>query len=409
MLNQFRNDFPLLNHTKNDKPLIYFDNAATSQKPVSVIRAVEEYYQKHNANPYRGLYQLSVEATDAYEEARNITANFIHAKSPKEVIFTRNTTEALNLIAYSYGRSVLQAGDEILISISEHHSNILPWQQVAKEKGAVLSYLYLDKNGHILEEDIEKKITGRTKIVSISHVSNVLGTIHPIKKIIKKAHSIGAAVVIDTAQGIPHFPVDVKQLDVDFLAFSGHKMLAPMGIGVLYGKEELLNNMPPFLTGGEMIEYVYEQEATFAPLPNKFEAGTPNVGGAVGLAEAIKYLDQVGYETIQSIEEKLTAYALKELAKLPNIKIYGETTDGKDRSGVISFNVEGVHPHDTASILDADGIAIRAGHHCAQPLMKYMEVPATCRISFYFYNTIEEIDRFIHSLKKVRRWLGYGD
>ncbi len=409
MSNPFRKDFPILDSTFNNKPLVYLDNAATSQKPDSVIKAVEDYYRKQNANPYRGLYQLSVAATDAYEEARSITAEFINAKSSKEIIFTRNSTEALNLIAYSYGRSVLKAGDEIVIPISEHHSNILPWQQLVKEKGAVLSYLYLDKNGYLLEEDIENKITERTKIVSIAHVSNVLGTVYPIEKIIQKAHSVGAVVIVDTAQGIPHYPVDVKQWDVDFLVFSGHKMLAPMGIGVLYGKEELLDNMPPFLTGGEMIEYVYEQEATFAPLPNKFEAGTPNVGGAVGLAEAIRYINQVGYDTIQNIEEELRDHALKELSQIPDVVVYGETKAGRDRCGVISFNVEGVHPHDTSSILDADGIAIRAGHHCAQPLMNYMDVAATCRASFYFYNTIEDIDTFIHSLKKVRRWLGYGN
>ncbi len=409
MSNPFRNDFPLLNSTFHDKPLVYLDNAATSQKPESVIKAMENYYRNQNANPYRGLYQLSVEATDAYEEARNITAEFIHAESPREIIFTRNTTEALNLIAYSYGRPVLKAGDEIVLSISEHHSNIIPWQQAAKEKGAVLSYIYLDKNGNIPEEEIENKITEHTKIVTIAHVSNVLGTIQPIEKMIQKAHSVGAVVIVDAAQGIPHYPVDVKKWDVDFLVFSGHKMLAPMGIGVLYGKEALLNNMPPFFTGGEMIEYVYEQEATFAPLPNKFEAGTPNVGGAVGLAEAIKYINQAGYDNIQKIEEELTDYALKELAEIPEVTLYGETIGSKNRCGVISFNVEGVHPHDTASILDADGIAIRAGHHCAQPLMKYMDVPATCRISLYLYNTKEDIDIFIRSLKKVRRWLGDGN
>jgi cysteine desulfurase/selenocysteine lyase len=409
MHNQLRSDFPLLNNTYNGKPLIYLDNAATSQKPVSVLKAVEQYYKEENANPYRGLYQLSVKATDAYEEARTITAEFIHAASSKEIIFTRNTTEAINLIAYSYGRSVLQPGDEIVLSISEHHSNIVPWQQVAKEKGASISFLYIDPLGHIPEEEINKKITKQTKIVAVAHVSNVLGTIHPIKYIIEKAHSVGAVAVIDTAQGIPHYPVDVTELDADFLAFSGHKMLAPMGIGVLYGKEELLNQMPPFLTGGEMIEYVYEQEATFAALPNKFEAGTPNVGGAVGLSEAIKYMSKIGYQTIENIEEELTEYALNEMLKIPEIKIYGETKNSKTRCGVISFNIEGVHPHDTASILDADGVAIRAGHHCAQPLMKYLEVAATARISFNFYNTKEEIDIFADSLKKVRRWLGYGN
>ncbi|MFU0828230.1 MAG: Cysteine desulfurase [Lachnoclostridium sp.] len=409
MQNQYRDDFPVLNMEINNKPLIYFDNAATTQKPKSVIEAVEHYYREKNANPYRGLYQLSVDATEKYEEARKITADFIHADSPSEIIFTRNTTEALNLLAYSYGRFFLKEGDEIVISIAEHHSNIVPWQQLAKEKGILLTYLYLDKDGQISEEDIEKKITRRTKIVSVAHISNVLGTIHPIEKIIKKAHSVGAVAIIDGAQSVPHYPVDVKKLDADFLVFSGHKMLAPMGIGVLYGKKKLLEAMPPFLTGGEMIEYVYEKEASFAPLPNKFEAGTPNVGGAIGLGAAIKYINSIGYETIQKREEELTRYALAELAKVPGIQIYGQPNGTKSRSGVISFNLNGVHPHDTASILDADGIAIRAGHHCAQPLMRYLDVAATCRISFYFYNTIQEIDQFIESLKKVRRWLGLGN
>lgn len=409
MLDQFKNDFPLLNSEVNNKPLIYLDNAATTQKPNSVIQAMEEYYRKQNANPYRGLYQLSVDATDAYEDARKAVADFIHADSQSEIIFTRNTTEALNLLAYSYGRSAIKEGDEIVISIAEHHSNIVPWQQIVKEKRATLSYLYLDKKGNILEEDIENKITERTKIVSIAHVTNVLGTINPIEKIIKKAHSVGAVVIIDGAQSIPHYPVDVKKLDADFFVFSGHKMLGPMGIGVLYGKTKLLEAMPPFLTGGEMIEYVYEQEATFANLPNKFEAGTPNVGGAVGLMAAIDYINTIGYNVIQEREEELTRYALSEMAKVPAIVIYGETEATKSRSGVISFNLEGVHPHDTASILDTDGVAIRAGHHCAQPLMRYMDMAATCRISFYFYNTTQEIDLFIQSLKKVRRWLGFGN
>lgn len=409
MLDQFKSDFPLLNSEINNKPLIYLDNAATTQKPNSVIQAMEEYYRKQNANPYRGLYQLSVDATDAYEDARKAVADFIHADSQSEIIFTRNTTEALNLLAYSYGRSAIKEGDEIVISIAEHHSNIVPWQQLVKEKRATLSYLYLDKKGNILEEDIENKITERTKIVSIAHVTNVLGTINPIEKIIKKAHSVGAVVIIDGAQSIPHYPVDVKKLDADFFVFSGHKMLGPMGIGVLYGKTKLLEAMPPFLTGGEMIEYVYEQEATFANLPNKFEAGTPNVGGAVGLMAAIDYINTIGYNVIQEREEELTRYALSEMAKVPAIVIYGETEATKSRSGVISFNLEGVHPHDTASILDTDGVAIRAGHHCAQPLMRYMDMAATCRISFYFYNTTQEIDLFIQSLKKVRRWLGFGN
>jgi cysteine desulfurase / selenocysteine lyase len=409
MLNPYQDDFPILKINNNNKPLIYFDNAATTQKPYSVLNAMNEYYKSQNANPHRGLYDLSVKATKAYEDARELVADFIGAKKSSEVIFTRNATEALNLIAYSYGRMALQEGDEIVISIAEHHSNIIPWQQVAKEKGAILKYLYINELGHITDDEINSKINKNTKIVSVAHVSNVLGTINPIEKIIKKAHEFGAKVILDCAQSIPHIKINVSMLDVDFIAFSGHKMLAPMGIGVLYGKEDLLNRMPPFLTGGEMIEYVGEQESTFAPLPQKFEAGTPNVGGAVGLAEAIQYIKKVGYENISRIEDELTEHALNQMRKIPHIEIYGETDSKKDRCGVISFNVSDVHPHDTASILDTDGIAVRAGHHCAQPLMKYLNLAATCRISFYFYNTKNEIDIFIESLKKVRGWLYNGN
>lgn len=409
MLNPYRDDFPILKSTNKDKPLIYFDNAATTQKPISVINAVSKYYEEYNANPYRGLYEISEKATSAYEEARKYIAKFIHAKRSHEIIFTRNTTESLNLIAYSYGRMALKEGDEVVISIAEHHSNLIPWQQVTKEKKARLSYLYLDEFGHIKNEDIENKITSKTKIVSVGYVSNVLGTINPVERIIEKAHSVGAIVILDCAQSIPHFPLDVEKLNIDFAVFSGHKILGPMGIGVLYGREELLNAMPPFLTGGEMIDFVSEEDATFAPLPQKFEAGTPNVGGAIGLMEAIKYIEKVGYSTIGKIEEELTTYALEKMKEIPEVIIYGEPDGSKSRCGVISFNVKGVHPHDTSTILDADGIAIRAGHHCAQPLMKYMKVNATCRISLYFYNTKEEIDQFIESLKSVGRWLGLGN
>ncbi len=409
MLNLYKEDFPILLSLNRDKPLIYFDNAATTQKPNSVIKAVSNYYKAYNANPYRGLYEISEKATSAYEEARTYVSKFIHSHKSHEIIFTRNTTESINLIAYTYGKMLLKEKDEVVISIAEHHSNLLPWQQLTKEKNAILSYLYLDNHGHIPEEEIENKITSRTKIVALGYVSNVLGTVNPVERIIEKAHSVGAVVILDCAQSIPHFPLDVVKLDVDFAVFSGHKMLGPMGIGVLYGKEALLNKMPPFLTGGEMIDYVSEQEATFAPLPQKFEAGTPNVGGAIGLMEGIKYIEKVGYDTIKSIEEELTDYALKKMQEIPEIIIYGEPIASNSRCGVISFNVEGVHPHDTSSILDADGIAVRAGHHCAWPLMQYMKVNATCRISLYFYNTKEEIDSFIHSLKKVRRLLGLGN
>lgn len=409
MSNPYRKDFPLLNQKDRSKPLIYLDNAATTQKPEVVLRAVEEYYREYNANPYRGLYDISEKATEKYEEARRVTAEFIHAGDSTEVIFTRNATESLNLVAYSYGRSVINEGDEIVIPISEHHSNLLPWQQLAREKKAVLNYLYLDENGHLKEEELKARITEKTRIVAFAYVSNVLGTIYPVKEIIERAHSVGAVTVVDCAQSIPHYPLDVEALGVDFAVFSGHKMLGPMGIGVLYGKKALLESMPPFLTGGEMIDFVSEQEATFAPLPQKFEAGTPNVGGAIGLMEAITYIKETGYDKIQAIEEELTAYALDRLRELSYVTIYGEKYLKESRSGVISFNVEGVHPHDVSSLLDADGVCIRAGHHCAQPLMRYMGVAATCRASFYFYNTKEDIDAFIESLKKVRRWLGLGN
>lgn len=404
MLNKYKKDFPIL---EKDNSLVYLDNAATTQKPNSVINRMNEYYSAENANPHRGLYKLSVKATEVYEEGREEVTKFIHAKSSKEVIFTRNTTESLNLIAYSYGRKVIKEGDEIVISILEHHSNILPWQQLAKEKNAVLKYLYLDDELTISKEEIDNKITDKTKIVAISHVSNVLGILNPIEYVINKAHEVNAVVVLDCAQSIPHFEIDVTKLNADFIAFSGHKMLGPMGIGVLYGKEELLNAMPPFLTGGEMIEYVYEDESTFAPLPLKFEAGTPNVGGVVGLMEAIKYIKSVGYDEIGRIDEELTSYAIEEMSKLDDVIIYGSKK--AKRNGVISFNVKDVHPHDTSSILDGGDVAIRAGHHCAQPLMRYLDVNATCRASFYLYNTKEDVDNLIRNLKNVRRYLGIGN
>jgi cysteine desulfurase/selenocysteine lyase len=402
MLNEYKKDFPLLNEKMNGKPLIYLDNAATTHKPNCVINGIEEYYAKYNANPYRGVYDLSVKSTDLYENARQIVADFIGAKSSKQIIFTRNATEALNILAYSYGTSVIEKGDEIVLSISEHHSNIIPWQQVVKQKGGYLTYLNLDQNGHITNDEIDEKITKKTKIVSVAFVSNVLGTIHPVEKIIKKAHSVGAVVILDCAQSIPHYPIHVEKLDVDFIAFSGHKMLGPMGIGVLYGKESLLNEMPPFLTGGEMMKNVDKEKASFALIPLKFEAGTPNVEGAIGLSEAIKYIKKVGYNAIIQIEDKLTKYALEQIITIPHITIYGEKEKTENRLGVISFNIDNIHPHDVASILDADGIAIRAGHQCAQPLMKFLDLEATCRISLYFYNTKEDIDTFIKSLRKVK-------
>lgn len=403
----FRQDFPILNDINN--PVVYLDNGATTQKPQAVINAVRDYYIAENANPLRGLYSLSVKATEAYEKARQSVAKFINAKESCEIIFTRNTTESLNLIAYSYGMNKIQENDEIVISILEHHSNILPWQMVAKAKKATLKYMYTDVEGNISDEEILSKITEKTKIVSITQVSNVLGVKTPLKKIIKRAHAVGAIVVVDGAQGAPHLATDVQKLDCDFYAFSGHKMLAPMGIGVLYGKKSLLEEMPPFLRGGEMIDMVTEQDATFAPLPEKFEAGTPNVSGAIGLKAAIDYLNNVGFDKIEAQEKELMDLAYTELAKIPYVTIYGPKNPAL-RYGVLSFNIEGVHSHDVSSLVDYHGnIALRAGHHCAQPLLKFLKTPSTNRISFYFYNTKEDVYKFIEQIKQVRKWMGYND
>jgi len=407
MSNKYRRDFPLLQNTMNGKPLVYLDNGATTQKPQLVIKAMEDYYRNSNANPHRGAYDLSVRATEIYENTRERVQKFLNAKKSCEIIFTKNATESLNLIAYSYGMEHIAAGDEIVITISEHHSNLVPWQQVAHAKGAVLKYIYLDKEDTINDEEIETKITDKTKIVAVTQVSNVLGIVNPIDKIIKKAHSVGAVAVIDGAQSVPHMKVDVQMLDADFLVFSGHKMLSPMGIGVLYGKEAILNEMKPFLCGGDMIDYVEEQHTDFAPLPAKFEAGTQNVGGAAGLRAAIDYIESVGFDEIERIEKELISYAVPKLQAMPFIELYG-CKDITKKTGVITFNVKDIHPHDVASILDVDGIAIRAGHHCAQPLMQYLGVNATCRASFYFYNTKEDVDNFIDSLNHVRGVLGYG-
>lgn len=404
---QIKEDFPILQQKINGNRLAYLDNSATTLKPIQVIEAISDYNKKSHGNPHRGAHKLSVLATEEYDLARKKVKEFINAKHSEEIIFTKNTTESLNLIAYSYGMNFINEGDEIVLAISEHHSNILPWQRVAKEKKANLKYMYLNANSRISEKEIKEKITTRTKIISIAQMSNVLGTIHPIEQIIEYGHKMGAIIIVDGAQSVPHMPVDVQYLDVDFFGFSAHKMLGPMGIGVLYGKKELLENMPPYLTGGDMIEYVYEQEATFAPIPYKFEAGTQNVEGAVGLRAAIEYLENIGLNNIQKHEEILVEYALDKMLKLPYIDIQGPI-DLYMRGGIISFTLEDIHPHDIASILDTYGIAIRAGHHCAQPLMNYLKIPATSRISFYLYNNKEDIDQFIEGIKKVRKWFGYG-
>ena len=402
-------DFPILERPVNGKRLVYLDNASTSQRPLPVIDAMADYSENYNANPHRGLYTLAVESTDRYEHARSVVREFIGAEKDDEIIFTRNTSESLNLLAYSYGLHFLKEGDEILLPISEHHSNLVPWQMVAENTGAKLVYLYTNPAGRLTDEEIAAKLSPKTKLVALAQVSNVLGTVFPVKKIIEAAHEVGAVVVLDCAQSVPHYPVNVQELGADFAAFSAHKMLGPMGIGILYGREELLDAMPPFLTGGDMIEYVYEQEATFAELPYKFEAGTQNVAGAVGLEAAIDYLQKVGYDTIARTEDELLAYAIEGMKAIPHITIYGDTEDLTDRCAVISFNVDGVHPHDVSSILDMDGVAIRAGHHCAEPLHRYLGLNATCRASFYFYNTKEDIDIFLESLSTIRGFLGLGD
>ena len=407
--NEYLQDFPILQTKMNGRPIVYLDNGATTQKPEAVIKAVADYCTYCNANPHRGAYELSVKATDIYETARVRTQQFIGAARPEEIIFTKNATEALNLVAYSYGRANIREGDEIVITISEHHSNIVPWQFVAKARGATLKYIYLAEDGNLSAEDIAAQITEKTKIVAVTHVSNVLGLVNDVRTIADRAHAVGAVIVVDGSQSVPHIAVDVQAMDADFFAFSGHKMLSPMGIGVLYGKYDILDAMPPFLFGGDMIDYVGEQETTFAELPAKFEAGTQNVSGASGLIAAIDYLEKVGFDRIETIERDLISYALPKLRELPFVELYGCDSTRDNKTGIITFNVKDVHPHDVASILDSHGVAIRAGHHCAQPLMRYLGQNATCRASFYLYNTHEDIDRFVEALKKVRGVLGYGD
>ena len=392
----FKKDFPIF----ENRDISYLDSGATSQKPQYVINEVEEFYKKFNANPHRGAYSLSLEATEQYENTREKIAKFINARNKEEIIFSKNASESLNLIAYSYGLSNLKQNDEVVLSIMEHHSNLVPWQFVTKQTNSILKYMYINNEFELSKEEIESKITDKTKVVGITHISNVLGTINNVKEIIKYAHKKGAIVIVDASQSIPHTKVDVQDLDADFLVFSGHKMFAPLGIGVLYGKKELLNKMPPFLMGGDMIEYVYEQNTTYAPLPNKFEAGTQNVEGVVGLGVAIDYIESIGYETINKVEQEVTEYAVNELSKLNFIEMY-VTPNKQNHSSVISFNVKGVHPHDVASILDVNGVCIRSGNHCAQPLLRYMGMDSTCRASFSIYNTKEDVDKLVDALNKT--------
>lgn len=406
MLN-VRNDFPILTKRHNGRQLVYLDNAATTQKPRQVIQAVVDFLENHNGNPHRGAHILSVEASEAYDQAREAVRRFINARSCEEVIFVRNATEGMNLIARSYGETHLQKGDKIVIPISEHHANLVTWQRVCRVTGAELVYMYLDETGHFTEDDLAK-IDRSAKIVAFAGVSNVLGMKVPAEKIIERAHAVGAVVVYDGAQAVPHMKVDVQALDCDFMVFSGHKMLGSAGTGVVYGKKELLNDLEPFLLGGDMIEYVQEQTTTFNVLPFKFEAGTENVEGAVALHAAIEYLERLGWEAIEEHEHALVVRALEGMKKIPHIRIIG-STDPEEKTGVIAFMIDGVHPHDAATILDSYGIAIRSGHHCAQPFGAHIGAEASNRISFYIYNTIEEVEYFLETLPLVRRQMGYKD
>lgn len=400
----YRNDFPLLMQNK----IIYIDNAATSQRPQCVIDAEGDFYKNYNANPLRGLYSLSVEATEVYENAREAVRKFIGAEKSNEIIFTRNTTESLNLVAYSYGLSNVKKGDEIVVSIMEHHSDLLPWQMVAKTCGAELKFIECAKDGSIDLEKVKELITSRTKIVAMTQVSNVLGREYPVKEIAKLAHEKGAVMVVDGAQSTPHMRVDVTDLDADFFAFSGHKLLAPMGIGVLYGKEELLEKMPPFLSGGEMIDSVTRTSAVYAELPHKFEAGTVNAAGAAGLKAAIDYIEKVGFDYIGEREIALTSRAIEKMKKIPHVNIIG-SENADEHTGIVTFTIDNVHPHDISEILAADGIAVRAGHHCAQPLLTHLGLNSTARASFAFYNTEDEVDKFTDSVATIRECMGYGE
>ncbi|MCU7556353.1 cysteine desulfurase [Macrococcus capreoli] len=404
-IDAIRKDFPILSEQVNGKDLVYLDSSATSQKPLSVIDKTKYYYEHMNANVHRGVHTLGTRATDGYENARETVRAFINAKYFEEIIFTRGTTTAINTVAQSYGDMAVQEGDEIVITQMEHHANLVPWQQLAKRKKAVLKYIPMEADGTITLENVRATITNKTKIVAMAHVSNVLGTINDVKSVAQIAHEHGAIMVVDGAQSIPHMKVDVVDLDCDFFAFSGHKMLGPTGIGALYGKKALLNKMEPIEFGGDMIDFVGLQESTWTELPTKFEAGTPLIAEAVGLAEAINYLTEVGMDNILAYEHELTAYAYEKMSEIEGVEIYGPAAD--KRAGLITFNLQGVHPHDLATALDSHGIAIRAGHHCAQPLMKWLNQSSTARASFYIYNTKDEIDTFVQSLKETKEFFSY--
>ena len=403
MAHEYRDNFPLL----KSQDIAYLDNAATAQRPQCVLDAIAKFYETENANPLRGLYPLSVAATESYENARKAVRAFLNAKSSREIIFTRNTTESINLVAYSYGLSHVKAGDEVLVSIMEHHSNLLPWQMVCRQTGATLKFMECEMDGTLDLNKVESLITGKTKIVACTQVSNVLGRVNPIREIAALAHRVGAVMVVDGAQSTPHIPVDVQALGADFFAFSGHKIYGPMGIGVLYGREELLDDMPPFLTGGEMIDSVTREGATDAELPHKFEAGTVNAAGAVGLHAAIDYVNRVGFAEMRSRELALTQRVMEGIRQIPCVHVLG-SENPEEHCGIITFTVDGVHPHDISEILASDGVAIRAGHHCAQPLHAYLKRPSTARASLAFYNTEVDVDRLVSSISTLRERMGYG-
>ncbi|CYV47065.1 cysteine desulfurase [Streptococcus suis] len=398
---RIRKDFSILDQVVNDEPLVYLDNAATTQKPQQVLDVLADYYQKDNANVHRGVHTLSERATARYEAARQKVADFIQAKSSKEILFTRGTTTSLNWVA-QFAREILQPDQEVIISVQEHHSNIIPWQQACQQTGAKLRYMPL-KDGELDVDSLKSMLSEKTKFVSLAHVSNVLGSVAPIGEIAELVHQVGAYLVVDGAQSVPHMAVNVQELDVDFYAFSGHKMLGPTGIGVLYGKEELLNLMSPVEFGGEMIDFVYEQSATWKELPWKFEAGTPNIAGAIGLGAAIDYLMEIGMDAIQAHEAELVDYVFPKLQAIPGLTIYG-SQDLSKRTGVIAFNLDDLHPHDVATALDYEGVAVRAGHHCAQPLLRYLQVPATVRASFYIYNTKADCDKLVEAIIKTKEF-----
>ena len=399
----YKQDFPVFSEYPQ---LVYLDNSATTQKPQTVLNAAEQYYRAENANPLRGLYDLSVKATEVYENARAAVRDFIGAASEREIIFTRNATESLNLIAYSWGRANIREGDEILLLISEHHSNLLPWQILARETGAKLRFLECGADGAYTPAALQNALTPNTRLFAAAQISNIFGRVNPIREFAEICHKNGTLIVCDGAQSVPHIPVNVQELDVDFLAFSGHKMLAPMGIGVLYGKEALLEAMPPFLYGGEMIESVTRESATYAELPHKYEAGTVNAGGAAGLHAAIRYLREVGFDEIRRREDALTALAFDGMKQIPHVRMIG-ADDPAEHHGILTFTIDGVHPHDVAAIFDADGIALRAGHHCAQPLHRHLGIPSTARMSIAFYNDEQDIKAFLSTLKTIRRRMGY--